>query len=258
MSRTSRNLHRFSKILVALIWMAAGSFFFFMTRVQLLLSGLAVLPDGLATIGISLVGHPGFLILGGMLVGLSSRLLWGHRSRKWAIVFAILMPILLCFGGILYVASDSQGTQRYVTAAAQRGDLRGTREQLLIQSGLNGSIQRTQTLIQRGTNVNARDPEGKSALFWASTGGDGASEHVKLLLQAGAKPDGPALQNAAFWGQLETIKLMFGATADDGKALVAASGNAALEANRAHTHASDADRAEIARMLIDRGAKSNR
>jgi uncharacterized protein len=258
MTKISRHLHWFSKVLVALIWMAAGSLFFFTARGQLLLSWLAVLPDGLATIGIFLVGHAQFPILSGMLVGLSSLLLWSHRSRKWTIVFAILVPILLSFGGILYAASDTQGVQRYVTAAAQRGDLRGLREQLLIQSGLNGSPQRTRALIQHGTDVNARDAEGHSALYWASTGRDGASEHVKLLLQAGAKPDGLALQHAAFWGQLETIKLMLGATVDDGKALVAASGNDALDANQTHTRASEADRAEIARMLIDRGAKSNR
>ena len=72
-------------------------------------------------------------------------------------IVAILLPILLFCGGIIYAAADTQGVLRYVIAAAQRGDVRGTREQLLIQSGLNATVDRTQQLIQRGTNVNARD-----------------------------------------------------------------------------------------------------
>jgi uncharacterized protein len=251
----SRNLRRFAKILVALLWMAAAAFFCFMARAQLLFGGLAVLPDGWATIGLSVTSHPGFLVLVGMMVGLSSLLLWSRRSPKWLMVVAILVPLLFFTGGILYASSDTQGVERYVTAAAQRGDLRGTREQLLIQSGLNGTIDRTQQLIQRGTDVNARDAAGHSALYWASSDRDGNTAHVKLLLQAGAQPDGPALSHAATWGQLETIKLMLAATADDGKALVAASGNEALDANRTHTRVSDADRAEIAKLLIARGAK---
>jgi uncharacterized protein len=257
MLKMSRNLHPFAKIFVALLWLAATAFFCYMARAQLLITGLALLPDGLATIGIAVVSHTGFLILLGMIVGLSSLLLWSRRSATWATtLLALLIPFLLFCGGILYASIDTQGVQRYVIAAAQRGDLRGTREQLLIQSGLNGTLDLTQQLIQRGTDVNARDAAGHSALYWASSGRDGNAAHVKLLLQAGAQPDGPALSHAATWGQLETIKLMLAATADDGKALVAASGNEALDASRTHTRVSDADRAEIAKLLTARGAKA--
>jgi uncharacterized protein len=52
-------------------------------------------------------------------------------------------------------------------------------------------------------------------------------------------------------------ELMFEATPDDGKTLVAEGGNEALDANRVNTRTSAEDRAQIAQMLIARGAKSN-
>ncbi|MGB3615525.1 MAG: hypothetical protein WBA10_17155, partial [Elainellaceae cyanobacterium] len=65
-------------------------------------------------------------------------------------------------------------------AAAQAGDVRSTREQLLIQIGLNGTLNYTKKLIQLGTDVDAHDPEGRSALYWASSQGSDP-EIVKLL-----------------------------------------------------------------------------
>ncbi len=62
-----------------------------------------------------------------------------------------------------------------------------------------------------GTNVNVRAPEGRSALYWAGWAG-GEPERIKLLLQAGAKPDGRALVNVASWGRLDAIRRMFEAT----------------------------------------------
>ena len=53
---------------------------------------------------------------------------------------------------------------------------------------------------------------------------------VKPLLQAGAKPNGKALLEAAFWGRTDTMKLLLAATPDDGKALVAEVGDQALQA----------------------------
>ena len=47
---------------------------------------------------------------------------------------------------------------------------------------------------------------------------------------------------------------MFGATSDDGKALIAELGNDALQANNVRTRTSDADRAQITQLLIARGA----
>jgi uncharacterized protein len=256
MFKMPRRLRHAPKILVALIWILPGYFFFFMARVGLLLTWLAVLPDWFAKVTISFVATPGFLILGSILVGLSSLLLWYRLSNRWATIFAILIPFLLLCGGAVFAGTDTQGLQRYVIAAAQRGDLKSTREQLLIQNGLSGTLNYSKTLIQMGADVNARDPDGRSPLYGASYEG-GDPEIVKLLLRSGAQPDAGALGQAAAWGRLDAIKLMIEATPDDGKTLVAEGGNQALDANRVHTRTSAEDRAQIAQMLIARGAKSN-
>ena len=56
-----------------------------------------------------------------------------------------------------------------------------------------------------------------------------------MLLRAGAEPDGKALIEAASHRNLNIIKLLFKATSDDGKALVAGVGGQALEANNVFT-----------------------
>ncbi|MCC5612305.1 ankyrin repeat domain-containing protein, partial [Nostoc sp. CHAB 5834] len=99
-------------------------------------------------------------------------------SNKWATIFAILIPFLLFIGTVLFGDIDTQGTQRYVTDAAQRGDVRSTREQILIRGG---SLNQLKALIYVGTNVNVRDPQGRSALYWAGWAG-GEPERIKLLL----------------------------------------------------------------------------
>jgi uncharacterized protein len=63
------------------------------------------------------------------------------------------------------------------------------------------------------------------------------------------------LSEAIFWGRLDGVKLMFKATSDDGKALIAELGSDALMANNVHTGASEVDRAEIIKLLTARGAK---
>ena len=135
MLKMPRGLGHTPKILVALTWILPGYFFLFMTRVRLLLTWLAVLPDWLAKTAISFVATPGFLILGSILLGLSSLLLLYRLSNRWATIFFIFAPFLLLYGGAVFAGTDSQGLQRYVIAAAQRGDLKSTREQLLIQNG---------------------------------------------------------------------------------------------------------------------------
>ena len=154
-------------------------------------------------------------------LGVGSLLLLYRLSNRWATIFFIFVPFLLLYGGAVFAGTDSQGLQRYVIAAAQRGDLKSTREQLLIQNGLSGTSNYSKTLIQMGADPNARDPDGRSPLFGASYEG-GDPEIVKLLLRSGAQPDAGALIQAATWGRLDVIKLMIEATPDDGRALVAA------------------------------------
>ena len=165
-----QRLRNIPRILVALIWSFAG-FCFISVINPLLISQLALLPDGFAKVSIDCVSSPGIIILCGMLFGLISMLLWRRSSNQLvAIGIAILVPILLFCG----------------------------------------------------------------------TG----------------KPDTIALRHAIAWGRLDAIKLMFGATSDDGKALIAELGNDALQANNVCTLTSDADRAQITQLLIARGAKS--
>ncbi len=153
----------------------------------------------------------------------------------------------------MFAMSDTQGVVRHVTQAAQSGNLKATRDQLLIQSP---TASQSQALIQLGANVNARDSAGRSALYFGSWEGRDP-EIVTLLLKAGAKPDASAMRNAIGWGRLDAIKSMFGATSDDGRALIAELGNDALQANNVNTRTSKADRLAINQLLIVRGAKSS-
>ena len=246
-----QRLRPIPKILVALIWSFAG-FGFISTINPLLIYGLALLPDGFAKVSIGCVINPGIMILCGMLFGLSSVLLWRRSSNLGVTIsIAILVPILLFCGTFIYAMSDTQGVLRHITQAAQSGNLNSTREQLLIQSR---TPSQSKALIRLGVNANARDPDGHSALYSASWDGRDP-EIVMLLLKAGAKPDAIALRHAIAWGRLDAIKLMFGATSDEGRALIAELGKEALQANNVRTRTSDADRAQITQLLIARGAK---
>ena len=147
--------------------------------------------------------------------------------------------------------TDTQGVLPYVLQAAESGNLKDTREQLLFQSR---TVSQSKQLIQLGTNVNARDPKGHSALYSASWEGRDP-EILKLLLKSGAKPDALALRHAITWGRLDAIQLMFNATSDDGRALITELGEDALDANRVRTGTPEADRAQITQLLIARGAK---
>jgi len=252
MTQMSQGLRYLPKILVALTWSLAGFYFLSPIVVWFLIPYLAVQPDRFAASAIALVGSPGFRILCGMLTGMTSLLLWQPSfNRLVSLTLAILILALLSLGGFAFAMGDTQGVMQNVFQAAESGSLRNTREQLLVQSP---PLSLSKQLIQLGTNVNARDPEGRSALYSASWEGRDP-EILKLLLQSGAKPDALALHNAISWGRLDAVQLMFKATSDDGKALVAELGNDALQANSVHTSASEADRAEITKLLIARGAK---
>ena len=239
------------RFLVILAWSFSALWLWLLMRLRVL-AWLAVLPELFAKVAIMLACNIGVMVLGCMLLGASSLLLWRWFPVKLSASLAVLIPILLLVGSIVYGRIDMQGTEQYVTDLSQRGALQSTREQLLIKMAQYHLPNELRALIRVGTNVNAHDPKGLSALYWSRE-----PDIVKLLLQAGAKPDGKALVEAAFWGSLDTIKLLFEATPDDGKALVAEVGDQALEANKTHTSASAEDRAQIAQMLTARGAKLN-
>jgi uncharacterized protein len=237
------------RFLVILAWSFSALWFWLLMRLRVL-AWLAVLPDGFARVAIMLAGNIGVMILGCLLLGTSSLLLWRRFPVKLSASIAGLMPILLLVGGILWGRIDTQGTEQYVTDPARRGALQNTREQLLIHMTRYQLPDESRALIRVGTSANAHDPKGRSALYWARE-----PDMVKLLLQAGAKPDGKALVEAAFWGRLDIIKLMFEATPDDGKALVAEVGDQALEVATSTRSSGEQDREKIAQMLLARGAK---
>jgi uncharacterized protein len=248
MSQSSKLVYAL-RLLVVPIWSAFALIFWLFIRIRLLV-WLAVLPAGLARMAIVLASHTGFMLFVAATVGGSSLLLWRWLTVKQAAGVIVLIPVLFLIGSLLWGKIDTQGTDVYVLVPAQRGDVQSTREQLIIkmaQYELNAELQ---ALIQMGTDVNARNPKGQSALYWARE-----PEQVKPLLQAGAKPDEGSLLEAAFWGRLDTMKLLFAATPDDGKALVAAVGDQALQNATTVRASGEQDRRQIIQLLIARGAK---
>lgn len=252
MTQLPQGLRYLTKIIVALIWGLLGFLFLDITVSYFLIPHLAIQSSEFATNSIAIVTNPGLMILGGMLIGMASLLLWLPSFNRFvSLALAILVPILLFVWFFVLAMSDPQNRKMQLAQAAQNGNLEDVREQLLIQ---NPILSQSKRLIQLGTNVNARDSQGHSALYTASWDG-GDPEVMKLLLQSGAKPDALALRNAISRGRLEAIQLMFKATSDDGKALVAELGKDALQSNTVHTRTSEADRAEITKLLKARGAK---
>jgi uncharacterized protein len=247
-----QELRYFPKIFVALIWSLTGYLFLCAIVARLIIPTLAIQPDRVATPSIALVSSPGFMILCGMLTGLISLILW-HRSFNKVLSFLLgaTIPFLLFFGAFAFAMADTQSVWMNVFQAAERGNLQDARGQLIT---LSPTVSQAKQLIQLGANVNVRDSQGRSALYSASWAGRDP-EIIKLLLRSGAKPDSMALRNAISWGRLDAIQLMFQATSDDGRALIAELGEDALRANNVHTLTSEADRGKITLLLIARGAK---
>jgi uncharacterized protein len=237
------------RVFVILAWSFSVFLFWMLIRLQVL-AWLAIFPEWFTRIAVVLASSTGVMILVCLLVGGSSWLLWHRFSVRQAASFAVLIPIVLLAGSMMLGRIDMQGTEEYAIAPARRGDVQNTREQLLIKMAQYGLPNELNALIRVGTNVNARDPEGCSALYWNTE-----LVIVKSLLQAGAKPDGESLLQAVVWGRTDTVKLFFEATSDDGKALVAEVGSRALQANTGIISSGEQNRGEIAQMLIDRGAK---
>ena len=235
--------------LVIPVWSIFLLLFWFLIRLRIL-PWLAVLPEGVARVAILLASHSGLIVFICVGIGASSLLLWRWLSVTQAMSIAVLVPMLLVVGSLVFGRIDTQGTEPYAFEPAQRGNVQGTREQLVIRMAQYELSTELRSLIQVRTNVNVRDPKGHSALYWARE-----PEIVKLLLQAGAKPDAGALVEAAFWGRTDTMKLLFEATPDDGKALVAEVGDEALHDATSVCASGEQDRDQIVQMLVARGAK---
>lgn len=237
------------RFLVIPVWSIFLLLFWVLIRLRIL-AWLAILPEGLARAAIMLASHTEIMVFICVGLGASSLLLWRWLPAEQSTSLAVLVPMLLVVGSLLLGRIDMQGTESYVLDPAQRGDVRKSREQLLIKMAQYGLSAELRSLVQIGTDVNARDPGGHSALYWTRE-----PELVKPLLQAGAKPDGKVLLEAAFWGRTDTMKLLFEATPDDGKALVAEVGDQALQDATNVRASGEQDRGQIVQMLLARGAK---
>ena len=248
MSQTSKTVYAL-RFTVIPIWSISAIVFWLFIRIRVLV-WLAVLPEGLARVAIALASQTGLMLFVAAAVGGSSLLLWRWLPAKQAAGVIVLIPVLLWIGSLSWGWIDTQGTDPYVLAPAQWGDVRSTREQLLIKMAQYGENTELQTLIQVGTNANGHNPNNQSALYWARD-----PESIKLLLQAGAKPDAGSLLEAAFWGRLDAMKLLFAATPDDGKALVAEVGDQALHNTTSVVASGEQDRSQIIQLLKARGAK---
>jgi uncharacterized protein len=249
MSETVGRLLYSLRVFVFLVWSFSAFLFWMLFRLRVL-AWLAILPEWLARIAVVLASNIGIMILLCLLVGGSSFFIWQRLSVRQAASLAVLMPILLLIGSVMFGRIDMQGTEEYAIAPARRGDVQNTRGQLLIKMAQYDLPHELGALIRAGTNVNSRDPKGYSALYWTRE-----TEIVKPLLQAGAKPDGASLLQAVFWGRTDIVKLLFEATSDNGKALVAEVGSQALQQTTGVVASGEQNRGEISRMLIDRGAK---
>ncbi|MBD2090190.1 hypothetical protein H6F67_10030 [Microcoleus sp. FACHB-1515] len=248
MSQTSRLVYAL-RFLVIPVWSISAFVLWLGIRI-LLLAWLAMLPKAIASVAIVLVSHVGIVVLICAAIGGSSLLLWQWLPTKLAAAVAVLLPVLLWMSTFTWGRIDTQGTDAYVLAPAQRADVQTTREQLVIKTAQYQMNWELQALIKLGTDVNARNPNGQSALYWARD-----PQQVKPLLQAGAIPDADSLLQAAFWGRVDTMKLLFAATGDDGEALVAQVGDQALEYATNVTASGEQDRTQIVQLLVARGAK---
>ena len=109
-------------------------------------------------------------------------------------------------------------------------------------------------LLSKRVNVNAPQPDGTTALHWATHWND--AEAVKVLLGAGASPavtnrfGASPLSEAALSGNADVLKLLLDAGAD-AKSVATADGETVL------MRAARSGSVEAVRLLLDRGADVN-
>jgi ankyrin repeat protein len=131
------------------------------------------------------------------------------------------------------------------------GPLPGISEGLLFRASSKGDLPEVRSLLDKGTNVNAREVEGETPLMYAAV--EDRTEVVKLLLDRGADINAlslngeTALMRAARVSCYETVNLLLARGADIekgvdgiGTPLLAAAGNGDIR---------------MIKLLLDRGAK---
>jgi ankyrin repeat protein len=123
---------------------------------------------------------------------------------------------------------------------------------LLMEAVEYGAMDVARLLLERGADVNARDDDGDTALYWASR--NGHEELVALLLSHGADVinkgmgDWTALMTASDWGHLGVVRMLLQHMRGVGLNERSTSGRTAL------CIACGRGRQEVARALLLAGA----
>lgn len=232
---------------VGLGWAVAALLFGLLMRMRILMWG-AVLPEALARS--VLPGVTLGLMVSAVALGLFSGLLWRGLEFKWALGIGVMVPVMLVSGSLAFGRLDTQGLETQVLVSIAEGDVQGAREGLLRGAIVYQLPAEFEALLRVGTDINARDPWQRSALYWAARNG----AWVERLLQAGAKPDENALMQAAFWGRVDSTEALLAAVEVEGQSVSREILEMALRNARCVRSSGEQDRERLAQLLIERGA----
>ncbi len=140
-----------------------------------------------------------------------------------------------CIGG------DHQKVAELLERGANPNTERSGGLTVLHWASKGGHVKVMRLLIDKGANVNARASDGKfTPLVEAAASFE--PQAMKLLLDAGAKPDGFELAKACWLGRTETVKVLL---------------DAGVSPNAGIASAAQGRHVEVVQMLLDKGANAN-
>jgi ankyrin repeat protein len=147
-----------------------------------------------------------------------------------------------------YFQAALKGDYSTVNKAIETGtDVNATNQNgstALMLAGFNGHTRIVEYLLQKGADVNIKDGNKRTALIYAASGNN--AETVERLIEAGAELDHTdkaehftALMFAASEGQTEVVKILLNAGAD--KTIKDKDGETALDFARNNGHSKTAE-----------------
>ena len=128
------------------------------------------------------------------------------------------------------------------------------REEVLRSAAMDGNIEMVRSLIEAGTDPNAREKDGWTALMYAAA--SGSVEVVQLLMDAGADVNADiqkgttALSEAAYWGRASIVQMLIATGADVNVADIEDGSTPLLKALRMAP-------IEVVHLLVEAGANVN-